>query len=292
MATDHQADRSCGEPSMQDRITALHSHNKLLDTIPEHPQAAICKQFSREFALITYYNEGEVHQSRHAVETFLRNYAEPGGMIEDEERLGEELRALMSSLSDDLFFHGTCLVLDDLRGTLTDKALVRAIQDFNYMASSHVPSKMYMDLYRTLLGSNEGVLRAANGELLCDYGQVGDPIPSDMMAMHDDDLEPLTQFLIDRLLNPFFKYIGGPFRHFICKKPELKEVNTRTISTVAKAVVCILAILSLATPIGTLNVIEQPTLRIVVMALFAQAFAASVQCMGSRAVPVYMLITA
>ena len=159
-----------------------------------------------------------------------------------------------------------------------------------------------MDKFRVNSGAKIGVKRAANGDFLSNYGEIGSPAPVEYATIRDDDLEPMDRFVVEWLLNPFVDYIGPPWRWILRHMPifgksrlnnksESESVELRAINAVARALVCVSAVLSLIVPIATLNAIQYPTLRIVVMALYAQAFAITVECLGVRSMPIFTLIT-
>jgi hypothetical protein len=181
------------------------------------------------------------------------------------------------------------------------------------MALAPPPSMLSMEEYRANSISGEEGTRAANGEMSSIYGKEKEPIPSGLTTLHDEDLEPITQFLVDRAMNPFVTFVGK-LRNLRVKKalcfwkrqPDLDTevmdtevmdtdrnvVNARTMTAVARAMLSVMAITSLVAPIAILNAVEQPWLRILIVALFAQAFATSIEFVGTRSVPLYMLIAA
>lgn len=160
-----------------------------------------------------------------------------------------------------------------------------------------------MDKYRVNCNLGEGSERAANGMMLREYGEKGDSVPLHCATICDDDLEPMAKFLADWLMDPFTEYVVEPIRSLVRLESPFTKADTKdddkiehvgipVINGIAKAFVSTLAILSLAIPIGALSVLEKPVLRFVVMTLFGHAFAMSVQFMGARSIPTYMLITA
>ncbi|KAF1840534.1 uncharacterized protein K460DRAFT_411117 [Cucurbitaria berberidis CBS 394.84] len=284
MTTNRNLTHDFSGPTVQERITCLFEHSQLFDIIADKPQAGICQRYGRGWSTIIAYIESEVNQSQRAAELFIRENAQVGRGILDERRKEKAYKKVMNKWMGDIFRHE------------------RAFRAARQMALSDSPSKEYMRKYRSNSGSGKGGTRAANGELMSIYGQENELVPSDLTTLDDEELEPIANFIVDWLMNPFVDYIGTRFQRFWHKllygkmRPaegdDIEAVNARTISAIARAFVSVMAILFLVAPIATLDSIQQPKLRILVMALFGQLFATSAQFMGSRSVPLYMLITA
>lgn len=156
-----------------------------------------------------------------------------------------------------------------------------------------------MDLYRIY---NGGSGRAANGEFASLYGDRGQSIPSDLATAESDDLEPMAQFIRDRLMNPVIKCIVRPSKALINALPmhrrevpptgtAVEYVEHMTVSAIANACVHVLATLVLIAPIAIFTVVQQQTLRIVVIPLFCLLLTASAQLMGPRSMPLFTLVT-
>ncbi|CAO2656935.1 Nn.00g057380.m01.CDS01 [Neocucurbitaria sp. VM-36] len=266
MAANCNTGGDCSAPNVQQRIAALLGHRQLYDTYAQHPQAGIYDRFGPEWALVIAYIESKVHQSRHAAYIFLQENAQQG------------------------------------RGLSGERKKARAIKTAREIALSPSPTQLFMDVYRINSGVGKEGMRAANGEMLSVYGNVGDPVPPNFGTIDRKDLEPIENFIVGWLMNPFINYIVAPpqklwLRLMYPNKIStmdvgLEKVDGRIISTIARALVCVVAILSLAAPIATLNVVEQTKLRIIIMTLFGQVFAALAQFMGNRSLPYYTLITA
>ncbi|KAJ4372391.1 hypothetical protein N0V83_004165 [Neocucurbitaria cava] len=178
-----------------------------------------------------------------------------------------------------------------------------AIKASGGMTLSPSPKQLFMDAYRINGRFGEGSMRAPNGELASIYGRKGEPVPPNLGTLYRPESEPLEDFIVDRLMNPFLKYVGEPFKSLWVKLSMYRDgdstmevgfwdVDARIISAIARAIVCVIAILSLAAPIATLNVIKETKLRIVVMTLFGQLFAMLAQFLGSGSLEYYILITA
>ena len=161
------------------------------------------------------------------------------------------------------------------------------------------PSKADMELYRIY---NGGSGRAANGERASLYGNKGQPIPSDLATAESDDLEPMAQLIVDRLMNPVIKYVVRPSKALLHVLPmyrrglpptgtDVEYVQGKVVSAIANACVHVLATLVLIAPIAIFTVVEEQTLRIVVMPLFCLLLTASAQLMGPRSMPLFTLVT-
>ena len=161
------------------------------------------------------------------------------------------------------------------------------------------PSKADLDLYRIY---NGGSGRTANGELASLYGDRGQPIPSDLATADGDDLEPMAQLIRDRLMNPVIQCIVRPSKALLHVLPmhrrglpptgiDMEYVEGKVVSAIANACVHVLATLILIAPIAIFTVVEEQTLRIVVMPLFCLLLTASAQLMGPRSMPLFTLVT-
>jgi hypothetical protein len=160
-----------------------------------------------------------------------------------------------------------------------------------------------MRKYRYYIRTGNESIRAANGELASIYSDDGDPVPSELATANNEDLEPMTEFVYDWLMDPVIDYILDPLlrlwrslKFSARKRPmtggDIVDVDERILSAVAKVFVCVLAMLFLIAPIATSNIIEDQTLRVVITSLFCLPFVASAQLMGSRSMPLYTLVTA
>jgi hypothetical protein len=182
----------------------------------------------------------------------------------------------------------------------------RVVENFQKKSMSPPPSKVFMRKYRIVSRVGKGDTRAANGEMASMYGCDGEAIPSNLATADNEDLEPMAQLIYDRLLNPVNSYIIAPVQKLwyslSCHRRSrldmdddeygLDVVSDRILAAVAQAFVYVLAILILIAPIATFNTIEEQTLRIVIMPFFCLVLLASAQLMGSRSMPVFILVTA
>ncbi|KAF1946244.1 hypothetical protein EJ02DRAFT_248175 [Clathrospora elynae] len=285
MTANNRSDPDCNPPSVKECITALVNHKDLFEMIADYPQAGINERFGKHWALNLAYIESNVHRYARAAEIFLLENAKPGGGSQDEGKLQTQLTQVMDPWVDSLFLHS------------------RAVKNSREMALAPSPSKVFTRKYRLFNSIGGRSIRAANGEMSSIYGRDGDPIPSNLATADNEDLEPMAQFVNDWLMNPFIDYVGRPFQSLCFSLPMyegnrpttgdgMDVVNARTISAVAEAFVCVVAILVLIAPIATINTIQGQTLRIVVIPLFCFLFAASAQFMGPRSMPLYTLVTA
>lgn len=156
-----------------------------------------------------------------------------------------------------------------------------------------------MNYFRAHLKAFDGNTRGPNGEDTTIYGPEGTPVPPRFRARDHDDLNPIEWLLIHRLMDPFIQLVCRPIRllanRLIGKRRrssdvDQKAVNATVISVIARMVVCMLASLSLAAAIGVLDNIGSQKNRIIVMTVFAQVIASSVQFLGQESTPMYLLI--
>jgi hypothetical protein len=170
------------------------------------------------------------------------------------------------------------------------------------MTLAPLPSQRSMDAFRIKSGCGTTSGRAANGESLLFYGQIGTPAPYCVATLCADHFEPFEQAITTWLMDPFLETFWNPFRSFLstlpifCKMFENKDtdvevVGTGTISAFARAFMVAIAILFLTAAIFTLQVVKSPKVRIMTMGLFAQVFALPMQFLGSRSLPLYTLVT-
>ena len=177
--------------------------------------------------------------------------------------------------------------------------VAQVVEGFRKMSTAPSPSEAIMDLYRIY---NGGSGRAANGELASLYGNRGQPIPSGLATAESDDLEPMAQLIRDRLMNPVIQCIVRPSKALLHILPmyrkglphtgiDVEYVPGKVVSAIANACVHVLATLVLIAPIAIFTVVEEQTLRIVVMPLFCLLLTASAQLMGPRSMPIFTLVT-
>jgi hypothetical protein len=180
------------------------------------------------------------------------------------------------------------------------------VKSFREMSLAPSPSKVMMCRYRIVSRIGNGSKRSANGELVSNYGYDGEPIPRNLATADNEDLEPMAQFVYDWLANPINEYLIAPTRRLWYNVPVnrrrhptvdvdgygMDAANAKFLSAVANAFVYVIAILVLIAPIATFNSIQNQTLRIVAMPLFCLVLVASAQLMGTRSMPLFMLVTA
>jgi hypothetical protein len=170
------------------------------------------------------------------------------------------------------------------------------------MALSKSPSKSGMAGYRAHSGSDYGGRRAVNGQLLSRYGKDGDPVPLYLGAIHSEDLDPISHILANWMMNPFLDLVVSPVRRLMLKvpmvrdllkskEPDVRAVDASVIRALSKYIVIATAILCLTAAILTLDAVRDSKLRIMTVSLYAMAFALPAQYMGSRSLPLYILIT-
>lgn len=177
----------------------------------------------------------------------------------------------------------------------------KVVEASQRVASAPSPSKRSMDDYRVISGCESGRSRAANGESLSLYGKKGAPVPTHLATICAEDFEPVAQAIEEWLMDHFLELVGDPFRSVLSKIPIVGKrvkstgpttvVDASVISALARAFMVMIAILCLTAAIFTLEVVKRPKVRILVVALFAQAFALPIQFLGSHSLPLYTLIT-
>ncbi|CAN9115418.1 unnamed protein product [Alternaria alternata] len=277
------SDQGDGGPSVLERIKALHDHSELFTMIAEFPQAGIHNTFPEEWALAIAYAESEVYRCRRALGCFQRKNIQS----KESNPSGDEYKSVMDDLINAMLLLG------------------RIVEASQKMSSSTPPSKKSMDRYRIFSHVEKSGMRGANGEMAFMYGQMGESIPFNLATVDDEDLQPMARFISKWLLDPLVEYILAPPRDLLLKLPmyktkysvESKEsrrriFNTKTVSAVAETCVYTLAILILIAPIATFTVVEEQSLRIIIMPLFCLVLVVSAQLMGSDAMPLYTLVVA
>jgi hypothetical protein len=298
MSTKHTSECVCDAPSTPELIRALDEHNDLFQFIATHPQADIYERFGPEYASAVAYVESEVH--RHAL--VAKTYILEKSRVASKEELSGPYRNVMGDLVNSLlllggcFYHGVC----GKRLTEDTDRVHKASHD---MTIAPPPTMRAMDEYRLVSGCNDGNHRAANGEKKLMYGKEGMPVPSHLATRYNEDLDSITQFMADCLMDPFLDYVSKPFRSVLSILPlvgkrfknpgsSIKFVRTSTISAIANASVYMTVIIFLSGGIAILDYLKNTKLRILAIMLFAQVFAISVRFVGPHSIPMCMLITA
>ena len=288
---------------MHDRLMALSEHGDLFEHIDKYPQSGVYERFGREWAMTIAYVEGEVQSCSDVANQFIRDKSRRGkpkdGAAKD---LSKELSEVMTPLIDVLLLQ--CVSIRFLSSrklflTMTDN-LVEAAQK---IASAPSPTKRSMDDYRANSGFDSGRTRAANGRSVLWYGLAGEPVPHQLATIHNDGFDPVAQAIADWLMDPFLELISKPFRSFLRSMPIVgkrfrqRDLNdpvvgagASTISALARAFMVMIAILCMTAAILTLQVVKDPKRRILVLALFGQAFALPIQFLGPQSLPLYTLI--
>ncbi|KAH7086871.1 hypothetical protein FB567DRAFT_53436 [Paraphoma chrysanthemicola] len=262
-------------------IQALAQHQPLFQKIAEYPQAAIHNRYIGEWAMLGAYSEGRVDRSAFEVRQFLQ--ANSQGEVKD--HLESTLHTTMTNLAEDLFQH---------------LHVTKALSD---MVLANPPSTSGIAVYRVWSGSDHGGRRAPNGQLLSTYGKEGEPAPTHFASCHNENLDPISEFMANWLMNPFLNFVVSPVRRVILKVPIVRDmlrsnepnvpaVDVSVIKALSKHVVSATAVLCLTAAILTLEAIRDPKWRIVIAALFAMVFSVPAQYIGSRSLPFYLLILA
>jgi hypothetical protein len=299
MSTFHKASPNHSGPSVRECIEALRDNRQHLEHTAEFPQNGIYQLFGEAYTMATAFAESEVRQCFDAAMMFVRETSKG----QDDVSLQAGYSAIMRNMQEVLLRYCTSPPLlsleDDFGLNLKTGEIVKASQG---MATAPSPTKRSLEMYRKIVALKT---RAANGELISLYGKKGDPVPPYLGTIcdEDDDDDPLERLIINWLMDPFLELITNPFRsilpnlpivgkRFKGTDPEQKLVDHRIVAALAKAVMVMIAILLLTAAILTLNEMQDSRKRILVAALFAQLFALPIQFLGSRALPLYMLVIA
>jgi hypothetical protein len=296
----HEASPNRDGPSVHECIEALRDNRQHLEHTADFPQNGIYQRFGEAFTMATAFAESEVRRCFDAAIMFVRET--PKG--QDDNSLQARYSATMRDMQEvllrycksppPLLSHGDDVDLKSKTGEI-----VKASQE---MAMARSPTKRSLEMYRKIIAQKA---RAANGELISLYGKKGDPVPPCLgtICAEDVDDDPLVRLIINWLMDPFLELITNPFRSILPNlpivgrrfkdiDPEQKLVDHRIVSALAKAVMVMIAILLLTAAILTLNEMQDSRKRILVAAFFAQLFALPIQFLGSRALPLYMLVIA
>jgi hypothetical protein len=89
-------------PTLCERINALAQHRPLYENIDKHPQSGVYNRFGKNWPMILYYVEGEVHRCRDAVDEFIWERAPSL----TEEELKTEFAAVMEKFIAASRLHG------------------------------------------------------------------------------------------------------------------------------------------------------------------------------------------
>lgn len=173
--------------------------------------------------------------------------------------------------------------------------LVRAFeQDMNVIAAPPA-ERAWMDYFRQRLQEPSEGFQAPNGEAISMYGNVGDRIPSNLMAPRGYDHTFLRDLIIDRLMRPFNNRIYRPCRSFFLKRlgriPDQDEerIKGETIDMLAKILECFVANISSSVAIVVLYNIQPMKFRLLAITLFGLCFSAWVVLLGEGASSAFLL---
>ncbi len=158
-----------------------------------------------------------------------------------------------------------------------------------------------MDEFRVLSHCAIPLARAANGGPSSIYGKEKDKIPSDVLALIDENFDPMARFVEEWLLDPVLYSIKQLWHRMRdlpsnAKKGGQTKVDTSrveggAIRALAGALTCLLACGSLIAPIATLNKLKSQNARFIAAVLFGLVFFTFAQFLGPRSIPQYTLIT-
>ncbi|RAR10032.1 hypothetical protein DDE82_001306 [Stemphylium lycopersici] len=190
-----------------------------------------------------------------------------------------------------MYRHINCLLLHD-----------RVIKGLQKSSCAPIPSKLFMQRYRHYNRPEKYGARAANGEPAAMYGMEGDQVPWHVATADDEALQPLAQFIRDRLMKPVIRYMLKPSKKLLHKLPSYKrelpgghedfeDVYEETLNAIANVCVYVVATMILIAPIAIFNTVQQQTLRIVIVPLFCLLLVASAQLMGPGSMPLFTLVT-
>ncbi|KAF2855383.1 hypothetical protein T440DRAFT_474808 [Plenodomus tracheiphilus IPT5] len=289
--------------SVRERITELYDHREQYKTIDKQPELGIFLTFGPERSFLSAYLESEIFHKSHTAQTFLRENAhKPEGSDVDNQDVEKKYHNVMRELKEEIFDYSKYFGVRH-RGKSTNFVKGHLFEISRCMATSPTPSLSVLDSFRIRSSVGEQAKRAANGQLLSIYGEFRGPVPPNLTTAYDGVSEPMARLLYERLMDPFIDHVAAPLlsrlrRLGIFSKAQwtqdsiLERVDLRIIHGLADIVMSMMAILSLAIPIGILNVIQRPELRIVFMALFSPVYALLAQLMGPRSILLNTLIAA
>jgi hypothetical protein len=297
MAMVHAPRTNTERPSTRQRIEALAQHPTLFEYIDKHPQSGIYDRFGKEWSRALSYVDGIVHQCSDAVDTFIWERSKSL----TEEKLETEFAEVMKNEIDALLLHrmfpylysGTIMSLT----TTTDKVVKAAGE----IALAPSPAKDFMNDFRTHSQYESQSPRAANGELLSSYGKRGAPVPGRCATICSKSPDPAETAVAKWLMNPLITFVAKPFRSILFKvpvirrrfdstSPDIELFRTSTVEALARFAMLMVAILCATAAIFTLDVVKKRQLRILIMALYALAFALPIQFLGPSSYPLYTLV--
>ena len=302
MSATHTTELDCSAPSVYDRIRALSEHGDLFEHIDRYPQAGVYERFGQEWAKAIAYVEGEVQCCSDVANQFIQDKSRCGkpkdGTAKD---LRKEFSEVMRPLIDMLLLQCVSIHFLSSRKLFLTKITDKVVKASQNIALAPLPTKRSMDEYRIFGGCVSGKARAANGRSVLWYGRAGEPVPHQLATIHNDGFDAVAQAIADWLMDPFLELITQPFRSLLRKipivgkkyrhgNPDVPMVGASTIMALARAFMVMIAILCLTAAILTLQVVKDPKMRILVVALYAQAFALPIQFLDPQSLPLYTLI--
>ncbi|KAH7394216.1 hypothetical protein DE146DRAFT_634124 [Phaeosphaeria sp. MPI-PUGE-AT-0046c] len=261
------------------RIETLRRHDVLFEHIATQPRSGIYDRFGRLWPKINAVIEGEVHRRDALFNAFIcKDSIE---MSEGDAQIG--LWNVNMDLTEVLILH---------------EKVVRAWQT---MSSAPPVSDGSMEDYRNNSNFCNGNVVAANGQSLLLYSNKGTSIPDVYATICDEDFDRIEQAIADWFMEPFLNFVNKPIRSILLKIPGIREmfhhqsadvldVGTGAIAACARSFMVMTAILCATAAIFVLNQVKDQQMRIVVMGLFALAFALPAQHLSSRFMPICILI--
>jgi hypothetical protein len=297
MANDHAPTTSTDRPSVHERINALAQHRPLFENIDRHPQSGVYNRFLRNWSRVLYYAEGEVYRRSDAVDTFLWERTQSLA----EEELETEFGMVMKKETNALLLHGMYLLLAVAEILLFTMTIEKVATAMGRVALAPLPSKEFMDDFRSQSRYNSEIVRAANGELLSQYGQIKAPVSDQYATVGPQNRDPAQDVVRQWLMDPLITFVSAPFRSILLKIPMIRKKCDRTkrdinvfsessVNALAGTVMVMVAVLCATAAIFTLDVVKKRQVRILIMAIYAMAFALPMQLLGPSSLPLYSLV--
>jgi hypothetical protein len=177
----------------------------------------------------------------------------------------------------------------------------KVVKVMKEMALAQAPMKEFMDDFRVDSKYNSEIRRAANGEMLSCYGSKGEPVPEWCATIGPQNLDPAQYAVRHWLLDPLFAFISTPFQSILLNIPKIRKRSDKakrdirvfsenTVTALAGTVMIMVAILCATAAIFTLDVVKKRQIRILIMAIYAMAFALPMQLLGPSSLPLYTLV--
>jgi hypothetical protein len=180
-------------------------------------------------------------------------------------------------------------------------AIAKVAKEMTEMALAPAPLREFMDDFRIESKYDSEIVRAANGELLSCYGSKGEPVPDWCATTGPQNLNPAQHAVRHWLLDPLITFVSTPFRSILLKIPtiqkrsdstkrNIKVFSENTVTALADTVMVMVAILCATAAIFTLSAVKKREIRILIMAIYAMAFALPMQLLGPSSLPLYTLV--